>query len=183
MQQELRNTTQETIESVIRGQRRIKGSIVSMDQGKMRVASELGEFPFVITAIKENKRVPGRVAKAGDKCDFKLSDTNPVKATSIRVIVPRLEIATANGQVTGEAFSEESNGSTVRSGPISAQCNGLSPSGSKASSCLGTWGNVVEEGGSGIDKLCSQFQRAGVSGEGGSLFSNGGDECDTKVLK
>lgn len=165
---EFRNTTQETIESVIRGQRRIKGSIVSMEQGKMRVASDLGEFPFVVTAIKENKRVPGRVAKAGDKCDFKLSDTNPVKATSIRVIVPRMEIPTN----TTEMYSNESGSTTRSGGPISAQSTGVTPSTSKSSSCLGTWGNVLEEGGSGIDKLCTAFQRAGGSGEGGSLFSN-----------
>ena len=82
------------VESIIKSQRRIKGSIVMLDlTGLSRITSPFGDFPFVAHSVKENKKYPGRPPKLGDKCEFKLSDTNPVKATSIRIMIPRGECA------------------------------------------------------------------------------------------
>jgi len=181
----------ETIESVIRGQRRMKGTIVSVEQGKCRVIGELGEFPFSLQSVKENKRFPGRMPKPGDRCDFKLSDTNPVKATSIRVIVPKTELATCSSagpmesaEAAGDAddasvpVSSATYSSTHRSstsGPISAATgsSAIAASGgmthSVSASCLTTSPNSLE-GGSGIEDLCCGLQRMGT--ESCSLFSS-----------
>jgi len=170
----------ETIESMIRGQRRMRGTIVSVEPGQCKIVSELGEFPFSISAVKENKRFPDRTPKAGDRCDFKLSDTNPVKATSIRVVVPK-----ADGGLAGESL--EHDGTPAAASPSSANAYGTSsPIASSHStsapqhpasysrnyitqSVLSAAGEG-HEGGSGIADLCTAFQRTGnVSG---SLFSS-----------
>lgn len=174
----------ETIESVIRGQRRMKGTIVSVEAGKCRVIGELGEFPFSLSSVKENKRFPGRTPKPGDRCDFKLSDTNPVKATSIRVIVPKTELAAGGGDGDGadeptstEAFTPSHRGGSASCVPISAatQAASSSPasglgglSRSISVSCMTASSSL--EGGSGIEDLCSGLQRMGT--ESCSLFSN-----------
>lgn len=87
-----------TLDSIIKAQRRIKGVIVSVEPGNCRIASEYGEFPFNLTSIKENKKYPDRKPHARDRCEFKVSDANPPKATSIRVAVPKAEL-TVGGQL------------------------------------------------------------------------------------
>lgn len=180
-------SNRETIESVIRGQRRMKGTIVSMEPGKCVIAGELGEFPFAATAIKENKKFPDRQTRAGDRCDFKLSDTNPVKATSIRVIVPKAELALKDdNDLSGQHTAPSSNGNSSSpsarvtpatiSGPIASSASYLM---SQPINCItalsvassgGSPQAARTEGSSGIDDLCSAFQRMG--GVSGSLFSS-----------
>jgi hypothetical protein len=152
--------SRETIESVIRGQRRMKGTILTVDGGRCIITGELGEFPFALGAVKQNKRFPDRQPKAGDRCDFKLSDTNPVKATSIRVMVPKSEIPEKE---------EGAADSTSGPGPISCSTNASAVNCVTASSLSSS---VAAGQSSGIDDLCNAFKRFGV-GNGGSssLFS------------
>ncbi|CUI14639.1 Hypothetical protein, putative [Bodo saltans] len=152
--------SRETIESVIRGQRRMKGTILTVEPGKCIITGELGEFPFALSAVKQNKRFPDRQPKAGDRCDFKLSDTNPVKATSIRVMVPKSELPEKDDGVAD---------STSGPGPISCSTSASAVNCVTASSLSSS---VAAGQSSGIDDLCNAFKRFGAgSGGSSSLFS------------
>jgi hypothetical protein len=160
--------SRETIESVIRGQRRMKGTILSVETGKCIITGELGEFPFALSAVKQNKRFPDRDPKAGDRCDFKLSDTNPVKATSIRVMVPKSELPASDSR---EEIREATGGEL---GPgLIASCS--TSASVQLTNCVTASSLARSDGAghSGIDDLCNAFKRFGSSAVGGSssLFS------------
>lgn len=73
-----------------------------MEPGNMRIASEYGEFPLNESSIKENKKFPDRPTQKGDRCEFKVSDTNPPRATSIRVMIPKKELVVGGSASMGD---------------------------------------------------------------------------------
>jgi hypothetical protein len=98
-----------TLEEATRTQVRVKGRIICVDEGNMRVATPWGELPFEHAAIKKNSRFPDRLPQAGDNCDFRVSQRNPPKATSIRLALRGSEINTVIGSSSLQATPNSFN--------------------------------------------------------------------------
>lgn len=124
-----------TLASIIKAQRRIKGVIVSVDPETARIASEYGEFRFNLSSVKVNNKFPDRAPQAGDRCEFKVSDSNPPKATSIRIAIPKSQTAEVTF-VPGPAHDHDGNGAGVSFGASSYGDSSMSAYGGSAPSSL-----------------------------------------------
>ena len=77
------------VRGLMKSQRRVRGVITNVGDGRCVIHSEFGIFPFDRRSVKVNKNHPQRSPQKGDPCEFRLTEQKPVFAVSIRVSVPR----------------------------------------------------------------------------------------------
>eukprot|EP01064_Diplonema_japonicum_P037922 TRINITY_DN902_c5_g1_i1.p1 TRINITY_DN902_c5_g1~~TRINITY_DN902_c5_g1_i1.p1 ORF type:complete len:424 (+),score=74.08 TRINITY_DN902_c5_g1_i1:58-1272(+) len=77
------------VQALMKSQRRVRGVVTCMDQGRCALRSEYGRFSFDTRSVKPNKNHPERDPQIGDACEFRLSHHLPPTAVSIRISVPK----------------------------------------------------------------------------------------------
>ena len=89
------DATRKKVLLLIRSQRRVRGFVTCVEEGKSMIRSGCGEFKFDKRSVKVNKNHPFRIPQVGDACEFRLSHSIPPAAVSIRISVPKQHSAAA----------------------------------------------------------------------------------------
>ena len=77
------------VRNLMKSQRRVRGVITSVSDGRCLIQSEYGVFPCDKRSVKANKNHPHRDPQKGDPCEFRLTQQRPIFAVSIRISVPK----------------------------------------------------------------------------------------------